>query len=48
MVDLIENNYKRENLRTSMKHTLDIKLMSKTDYLAQIKDGWASTAANIK
>src|SRR3989338_6524026 len=48
VVDLIENNYKRENLRTNMKHTLEIKLMSRTDYMTQIKDGWVSTAANIK
>ncbi len=48
VVDLIENNYKRENLRTDMKHTLEIKLMSKADYMAQIKDGWVRTAANIK
>lgn len=48
VVDLIENNYKRENLRTNMKHTLETKLMSKADYMAQIKDSWVSTAANIK
>ena len=48
VVDLIENNYKRENLRTNMKHTLDIKLISRADYLAQIKDDWASIATNIK
>ncbi|MDO8471288.1 MAG: glycosyltransferase [bacterium] len=48
IIDLIENNYKHENLRTNMKHTLEIKLMSKADYMAQIKGGWVSTAANIK
>lgn len=48
VVDLIENNYKRENLRTNMKHTLEIKLMSKADYMRQTKDSWVSTADNIK
>jgi|SRR3989338_8121773 len=48
VVDLIENNDKRESLRTNMKHTLETKLISKADYMAQIKDGWVSTATHLK
>ncbi|MBI2065662.1 MAG: glycosyltransferase [Candidatus Zambryskibacteria bacterium] len=48
VIDLIENNYKRENLRANMKRTLETKLISKDDYMAQIKLGWEETARNIK
>ena len=48
IIDLIENNYKRESLKTNLKRTLENKLLSKADYMAQIKDGWVSTAAKIK
>ena len=46
--DLIENNFKRESLRVSMKYTLEKKLLSKNDYLAQIKLNWENTAKQIK
>ena len=48
IIDLIENNYKRENLRTNMRHTLEMKLLSKDDYMAQIKFGWEETSKKIK
>lgn len=48
VMDLIENNYKRENLRINMKHALDTKLISKADYMAQIKDIWEKTAQKVK
>lgn len=47
VIDLIENNYKRENLRTSIKHTLEIKLISKEEYLNKLKSSWERTALKI-
>ena len=47
IIDLIENNQKRENLRFNMKRTLESKLISKTDYMAQIKDNWEMTAGQV-
>lgn len=48
ILDLIENNHKRENLRMNMKRTLGSKLISKEEYLRELKSGWEKTAANIK
>lgn len=48
ITDLIENNQKRENLRTNLKYTLESKLLSKDDYMAQIKENWENTAKLIK
>ncbi|MDO8569776.1 MAG: glycosyltransferase family 1 protein [bacterium] len=48
LIDLIENNQKRENLRINMSHTLEIKLISKDAYMAQIKENWESiTTRNL-
>ena len=48
IVDLIENNYKRENLKTNLKRTLENKILSEVDYMAQIKRGWEETAGKIQ
>lgn len=48
IIDLIEDNYKRENLRINMKQFLDKKLISKDEYMAQIKDGWEKVANRIQ
>lgn len=48
IIDLIENNHKRENLKVNLKKTLESKLLSKADYMAQIKDNWEKTAVCIK
>ena len=48
VMDLIENNHKRENLRINMRHTLNTKLISKDDYMARIKDGWEKTAQKVR
>lgn len=48
IIDLIENNSHRENLRNNLKHTLEVKLISKDDYMAQIKDNWEETAKKVK
>lgn len=48
IIDLIENNHKRESLRISMKHALETKLISKDDYMAQIKANWEETAGKIR
>lgn len=44
IVDLIENNHKRENLRANMKHTLESKLISKEVYLEELKSSWGKIA----
>ncbi|MEK7177185.1 MAG: glycosyltransferase [Patescibacteria group bacterium] len=48
IIDLIENNHKRDNLRINMRHTLSTKLISKDDYMAQIKDIWEKTAQSVQ
>ncbi|MDO8424091.1 MAG: glycosyltransferase [bacterium] len=48
VIDLIENNFRRENLRMNMKKTLESKLISKDDYMAQIKYNWENTAKHIQ
>jgi len=48
VIDLIRNNSKRENLRMNMKRALEVKLISKDDYMAQIKAGWEKTASRIQ
>lgn len=44
IIDLIENNQKRENLRTNFKKILDIKLLSKEEYLFKLKSNWEKVA----
>ena len=48
IMDLIENNFRRDTLRMNMKHALSKRLISKDDYMAQIKDIWELTATKIK
>jgi len=40
IIDLIENDQKRDDLRMNIKHTLETKLISKDDYINQLKDNW--------
>lgn len=47
VVMLIENNYKRESLRTHLKGNLESKLIPKEDYMARIKDGWDNVSKKI-
>jgi glycosyltransferase involved in cell wall biosynthesis len=47
ILDLIENNQARENLKINMKNTLEKKLISKEEYLKQILEGWQKTAKKI-
>lgn len=47
IIDLIENNSMRENLKLNMKNTLESKLISKEEYLKKIQDGWNDTAKKI-
>ena len=46
IIDLIENDQKRDDLRMNIKHTLETKLLSKDDYMAQLKDNWESIASH--
>lgn len=48
IVDLIENNSRRESLRANLRHTLEAKLLSKTDYMTKIKDNWEKLSGIIK
>lgn len=47
ITDLIENNFKRENLQINLKRTLESKLISKDDYLSRMKSAWESTSRKI-
>ena len=47
VIDLIENNPKRDNLGMNIRHTLSQKLISKDDYMAQIKGNWDKTAVKV-
>ncbi len=46
--DLIENNFKRENLRLNLKNTLENKLISKEEYLKLLLNAWEQTAKKVK
>jgi glycosyltransferase involved in cell wall biosynthesis len=48
IVDLIENNEKRENLRLNMKRALDSKLITKQEYLKEMQDNWQDTSIRVK
>lgn len=48
IIELIESNQKRENLRMNLKNTLDTKLLSKEDYMAQIKDNWERISNKVQ
>jgi len=47
IIDLIENNYKRENLKTNIKHTLGNKLLSKEEYLSTLQSTWNDVARKL-
>lgn len=46
IIDLIENNYKRENLKINLKKILESKLLSKEEYLNRLKDQWIKCAVD--
>ncbi|MBI1974287.1 MAG: glycosyltransferase [Candidatus Zambryskibacteria bacterium] len=48
IIELIESNQKRENLRFNLKKTLESKLLSKEQYLSKLKENWENTAKKIK
>ncbi len=47
IVDLIEHKSKRENLRFNLKRFLQEKLLSRKDYLVQMKTAWEETGKKI-
>lgn len=47
ILDLLENNFKRENLKVNLKRTLESKLISKEDFLNKMAERWVQTAAKI-
>ncbi len=47
VIDLIENNQARENLRVNMKNKLQNKLILKENYLKMLQDNWAQTSKHI-
>lgn len=48
IIELIENNQKRENLRFNLKKTLESKLLSKDAYLGKLISNWGETASKVK
>lgn len=47
IIDLIENNFKRENLHTNMKRALENKLISKEEYLKRLGENWEREAGLV-
>ena len=48
IIDLLENNFKRENLKINLKRTLDSKLLSKEEYLKRLGESWQKSSSMIK
>lgn len=46
--DLIENNFKRENLRLNLKNKLEEKLISKEEYLKRMLLAWEACAKKVR
>lgn len=47
VVDLLENNFKRENLKINLKRALDSKLLTKEEFLEEMKKNWQKTATRV-
>ncbi len=47
IIDLIENNFKRENLKINLKGTLEAKLLTKEEYLKRLRAGWEECANKV-
>jgi glycosyltransferase involved in cell wall biosynthesis len=48
IIDLIENNFKRDNLKTNLKKTLEAKLISKEEYLKSLRENWEREARLVR
>lgn len=48
IIDLVEHNRTREELKSGIRQTLENKVLSKVDYMAKIKDNWEKTAKVVK
>lgn len=48
IIDLIENNQKRENLKINLKHVLEAKLLTKEEYLKELVAQWQKTSLLIR
>lgn len=48
VMDLLENNFKRENLKINLKRTLSAKLISKDEYLSILRKFWENTSKKVK
>jgi len=48
IIDLIENNQKRENLKFNLKRTLESKLLTKENYLNELRVQWEKIALIIR
>ena len=48
IVGLIENNFKRENLKINIRRALESRLLSKEEYLKRLAGNWESAAAKIR
>lgn len=47
IINLIENNQRRENLRINLRRTLESKLLSKEEYLNRLKSDWEEVALKV-
>jgi len=48
IMELIQNNFKRGSMRINIVKTLEDKLLSKEDYLVEIKNGWENLVKKSK
>jgi glycosyltransferase involved in cell wall biosynthesis len=44
VIELMENSFKRENIKLNISRTLSAKLLSKESYLEKLKENWIKTA----
>lgn len=47
IVDLVQNNFKRDNMRINLKRTLSSKLISKEEYLEKLKKNWERISKKV-
>ena len=47
ILDLLEHNQKRENLKINLKNKLDSILLSKEEYLTKLREAWFKTSKKV-
>lgn len=46
--DLIENNQKRQEMKSQLQHTLEAKILGKEEYLERLRGAWLSASTKIR